>query len=164
MVPQAKSNGKVLCQSHLIFISEYTLGRVTSTELYKCSIDPLLHGLEEKKYCSRIGHLYVGAPICADDVLLASSNMTGPQHMFDEACIYSQKESYILHPQKSAVIPVKSKHPLSFRRDLAPWSLNDEKVQVVDSGKQLLLRKAINLQTKLTFNREQWLADEQHTP
>ena len=109
---------------------------MTSTELYKCYIDPLLHGLEEKKYCSGIGHLYVGAPTCADDVLLASNNMTEPQHMFDEACIYSQKESYILHQQKSAVIPVKSKHPLSFRRDLAPWSLNDEKVQVVDSGKQ----------------------------
>ena len=123
-------------------------GRVTSTELYKCYIDPLLHRLEEKKYGSRIGHLYVGAPTCADDVLLASNNMTELQHMLDEACIYSQKERYILHPQKSAVIPVKSKHPLSFWRDLAPWSLNDEKVQVVDSGKHLGVERNIQSTNK----------------
>ena len=112
-------------------------GRVTSTELYKCYIDPLLHRLEEKKYGTRIGHLYVGAPTCADDVLLGSNNMIELQDMLDEACIYSQKERYILHPQKSAVILVRSKHPLSFWKDISPWSLNDEEVQVVDSGKHL---------------------------
>ena len=123
-------------------------GRVTSTELYKCYIDPLLHRLEEKKYGSRIGHLYVGAPTCADDVLMTPNNMTELQHMLDEVCIYSQKERYILHPQKSAVIPVKSKHPLSFWRDLAPWSLNDEKVQVVDSGKHLGVERNIQSTNK----------------
>ena len=53
-----------------------------------------------------------------------------------------------MYPQKSAVIPVKSKHPLSFWRDLAPWSLNDEKVQVVDSGKHLGVERNIQSTNK----------------
>ncbi|XP_072050035.1 uncharacterized protein [Amphiura filiformis] len=112
-------------------------GRVTSTELYKCYVDPLLHRLEEKRYGTRIGPYYVGAPTCADDILLASNSMTELQDMLDEAVLYSQKERYILHPQKSVIIPVKSKLPFSFWSDFAPWCMNDEVVEVAESSKHL---------------------------
>ena len=78
-------------------------GRVTLTDLYKLiqfSIDPILHRLEENKLGARIGSYYVGAPTCADDIVLAAHNPNQLQEMLSELVIFSERERYKLHPQK----------------------------------------------------------------
>ena len=112
-------------------------GRVTSTDLYKCYIDPIFHRLEENKLGARIGPYYVGAPTCADDIDLAAHNPNQLQEMLSELVIFSERERYKLHPQKSMVLPLCSKSSNNYWKECAPWSMNDSSIQVSNQIKHL---------------------------
>lgn len=105
-------------------------GRVTSTDLYKCYIDPILHRLEEKKLGARIGPYYVGAPTCADDLVLATHDPLQLQEMLNEVVIFSNRERYALHPQKSMVLPICKKSQINYWHEFSPWTMNGTAVQV----------------------------------
>jgi hypothetical protein len=123
-------------------------GRVTSTDFYKCYIDPILHRLENKKIGARIGPYYVGTPTCADDIILAATNPMQLQEMLDETVIFSQRERYILHPQKSLILPLCKKSPYTYWKDFAPWSLNGSHIEVVDQLKHLGVERNISASKK----------------
>ena len=112
-------------------------GRVTSTDLYKCYIDPILHRLEENKLGARIGPYYVGAPTCANDIVLAVHNPNQLQEMLSELVIFSERERYKLHSQKSMVLPLCSKSSNNYWKECSPWSMNDSSIQVSNQIKHL---------------------------
>ena len=78
-------------------------GGVLSTTLYKEYINPFLLDLERSNTGLTIGHVFIGSPTCADDVLLLSDSSSQLQVMLNEAYSYSQSNCYKLHPSKSTV-------------------------------------------------------------
>ncbi len=51
-----------------------------------------------------IGSLYLGAPICADDILLIANTSFQSQAMLDLRVNYSIENKYSIHPVKSTII------------------------------------------------------------
>ena len=127
-------------------------GRVTSTDLYKCYIDPILHRLEENKLGARIGPYYVGAPTCADDIVLAAHNPNQLQEMLSELVIFSERERYKLYPQKSMVLPLCSKSSNNYWKECSPWSMNDSSIEVSSQVKHLGIVRNSTPSPKDTIN------------
>jgi hypothetical protein len=79
-------------------------GGILSPILYKLYINGLLTSLEKNSIGMKIGTSFVGAPTCADDILLISSDRHQLQTMVDMAFEYSTKHRYEIHPEKSLAI------------------------------------------------------------
>ena len=95
-------------------------GRILSTENYKLYIDPLLQLLKQLGFGQHIGTHFIGAPTCADDVLLISSSEVDLQAMLDAAHSFACRERYVLHPGKSAILSYHHApdYPFSMEEDL----------------------------------------------
>jgi hypothetical protein len=81
-------------------------GGVLSPDLYKLYINNLLKTYETHPCSFRIGCIPVGSPTVADDVCLVSGNGLDMQILLREAYNYSCQARYMLHPDKSAIIPM----------------------------------------------------------
>lgn len=84
-------------------------GKVLSPSQYKTFLDEALIQMTETNIGAFIGHIPVGSPTCADDMLLTSFDKSELQLQLDLAYAYSTRERYILHPAKSQVITVNDK-------------------------------------------------------
>ena len=79
-------------------------GGVLSTHLYKLYINDLPTQLEEHVLGLTIGTEYYGSPLCADDIVLMSTDEAEIQLMLDIAYKYSCQYRYNIHPQKSTLV------------------------------------------------------------
>jgi hypothetical protein len=64
-------------------------GGVLSTRMYKSYINDLPLELEKRGLCLTIGLEYYDSPLCADDLVLMSTDDAEIQTMLDIACKYS---------------------------------------------------------------------------
>ncbi|CAC5418574.1 unnamed protein product [Mytilus coruscus] len=79
-------------------------GGVLSTHFYKSYINDLPIELEKRALGLSIGLEYCGSPLCADDIVLMSTDETEIQAMLDIVYKYSCEHRYNIHPQKSTLI------------------------------------------------------------
>ena len=75
-------------------------GGVLSTHLYKSYINDLPLELEKRGLGLTIGLEYCGSPLCADDIVLMSTDDEEIQTMLDIAYKYSCQHRYNIHPQE----------------------------------------------------------------
>ncbi len=82
-----------------------------------------------------IGSLYLGAPTCADDILLIANNSFHSQAMLDLSVNYSVENKYSIHPVKSTVTPyIKHKQESTTH---AQYHLGDKPVNITQSFSHL---------------------------
>jgi hypothetical protein len=105
-------------------------GGVPSTGDYKAYINPLLNQLEESNVGMHIGSTNVGAPTCADDVMLLGTSIHSLQHLLTLAEKYASTERYKIHPTKSEITTYHTKVPNAKWNTIAPWTLNQKPVPV----------------------------------
>ncbi|CAC5399980.1 unnamed protein product [Mytilus coruscus] len=79
-------------------------GGILSTHFYKSYIQDLPIELEKRAPGLSIGLEYFGSLVCADDIVLMSTDETEIQVIFDIAYKYSCEHRYNIHPQKSTLI------------------------------------------------------------
>ena len=79
-------------------------GRISSTVNYKTYIDPLLKLLESARVGTCSGPLYIGAPTCADDLMLIADSPEDLQAMLNLTYNFSSNSRYIIHPSKSQIV------------------------------------------------------------
>ena len=79
-------------------------GGILSTHLYKLYINDLPTELEKRALGLSIGLEYCGSPLCADDIVLMSTDETEIQAMLDIAYKFSCQHRYNIHPQKSNIV------------------------------------------------------------
>ena len=94
--------------------------------LYSLFVNDLLVTLEQSGLGVKIGNVYCGAPMYADDLAVIASSPHELQAMIDIVFQYATKWRYHLSPQKSKV--------LVFGSNLLPnftWSINSHKLEVV---------------------------------
>ena len=103
-------------------------GGTLSADLYKVYINQLLNILVDYNLGGKIGSICCCAPTCADDIALACDNPVDLQALVNIAYDYSQREGYMLQPQKSVILPVNTNNKISF--DKAEWFMNNNSMQV----------------------------------
>ncbi len=132
-------------------------GGILSTHHYKNYINKLLKMFETSGLGVTIGSLYLGAPTCADDILLIANTSFQSQAMLDLSVNYSIENKYSIHPVKSTVTPyIKPKQEATTH---AHYHLGDKPVNTTQSFSHLgqewtAGRKTpnINLRIKLARN------------
>ncbi len=106
-------------------------GSISSPSLYKLYINGLLQLLKRSTLGTCIGTVYLGAPTCADDVLLMANSPSELQGMLNICHDYAHQHRYELHPQKSVITQlVTAPHQ---NMDPAPWVLGDNEVTIAQS-------------------------------
>ncbi|VDI02365.1 Hypothetical predicted protein [Mytilus galloprovincialis] len=94
-------------------------GGVLSTHLYKLYINELPEELERRGLGLNIGLDYCGSPLCADDIVLMTTDETEIQAMLNIAYKFSCQHRYNIHPEKSTLIKTerikttKQQHPIT---------------------------------------------------
>jgi hypothetical protein len=123
---QAKVKWKGLLSDSFSVGQGVRQGGVLSPDLYKSYINDLLSDMNCKDLGKSIGTTYVGTPTVADDVLLISDSPLDLQLMMQQADLYSCRERYQLHPEKSSIVQFsrsRSIHPFKWNlagKDMAP--------------------------------------------
>ena len=86
-------------------------GKILSTFNYKLYINDLLCQLSRSDFGSHVGTDYLGAPTCADDVILLADNIVDLQSQLNVVEDYASRERYIIHPDKSKLITYGTCNP-----------------------------------------------------
>ena len=107
-------------------------GNVISPLLYKLYINDLLQSLQKSNLGQKIGSIHIGAPACADDVLLITNNRLHNQPLLDAAYNYSQAHMYQLHPQKSLVTQLLKASTNNGDDDNITWQIGNDPVSITE--------------------------------
>jgi len=86
-------------------------GKILSTHCYKQYVNDLLDRLSEARHGYSIGETYMGAPTCADDIILVCDNPTDLQTQLNAVASYARQEHYTIHPKKSQCVTYRVTHP-----------------------------------------------------
>ena len=87
---------------------------------------------EDQNVGVSIGNSYLGAPTCADDIILAADNSYDLQTMLKVVEAYAFRERYDIHPSKSTTgtLVYYSKTPNEILQESNPWSVNGKSLQI----------------------------------
>ena len=100
----------------------------SAKSLYKLYIFDLLRSLRSAGLEVHIGHLYLGTPSCADNILLLSNLPSEMQAMLNVNSEYSKRHKYEIHPTKSTVMPLYQ--PKSKQTTQEEWNLSGNSVPI----------------------------------
>lgn len=141
LIDDMYSSGTEVIRWHGIDSSLYTIqqgvkqGAILSPTLYKVYANDLLKTLQHSGVGLHIGTTYVGAPGCADDILLLSSKPQELQAQMNVTYDYSDDHLYELHPVKSVVCPQKTSREDS--TESMQWFLDSKPAPKVESFEHL---------------------------
>ena len=79
-------------------------GGILSTHFYKVYVNGLLVEIRRNSLGKFIGHIYVGCPTCADDVLMITEDPDEMLMMLAIASAFSGEKRYIIHLQKTNIV------------------------------------------------------------
>ena len=133
-------------------------GGVLSTHLYKLYVNDLPLELEQRQLGLSIGLEYCGSPLCADDIVLMSTDQFEIQAMLDISYKYSCQHRYNIHPQKSTLVKTERNKKVSKQQNEA-IRLGDVPIQKDEQTVHLGIKRAdkneikINIQDRLTTAR-----------
>ena len=113
-------------------------GGILSTHLYKIFVEDLLKELEENSLGFILGTIYCGAPTCADDVALLSSNPEELQVMLNILQRYANQHQYTIHPTKSKIIHYNksSKNPEPYS-----WNMSGKEISASEETVHLGIKR-----------------------
>jgi hypothetical protein len=146
MSSQVKWNGHT--SKNFNIKQEVRQGGVLSTHLYKSYINDLPLELEKRGLGLTIGLEYCGSPLCADDIVLMSTDVEEIQTMLDIAYKYSCQHRYNIHPQKSALIKTERNKMKSLTE---PVKLGEKPLQTVNQTVHLGIIRANKNETNLNI-------------
>ena len=102
-------------------------GAILSPLLYSLFVNELLVTLEQSGLGVKIGSVYCGALMYADDLALIASSAQELQAMMDIVFQYATKWRYCINPLKSKVLVFGSNH-----LPTTTWTIKGQKVEAVN--------------------------------
>ena len=112
-------------------------GHVRSSGHFKVYINPCLLSLNSSNLGFNLGPLCTTAVCVADDAYLLSDSPSGLQGALDIISHYAKQYQLRFNADKTKVVVTGSKLDMAFYKDTTPWTLNGEKVKVVDCNEHL---------------------------
>ena len=112
-------------------------GHVQADGHYKAYINPCLETINRSDLGFHIGPICVGATCCADDTYLLSDSTSGLQGALNIASHYARRYRVVFNGSKTKAVVTGSKHDMEYYKQTKPWTLNKERIEVVDSNDHL---------------------------
>ena len=112
-------------------------GHVQADGHYKAYINPCLKCVNSSGLGFYIGPICVGATCCADDTYLLSGTPSGLQGCLDIASHYARRYRVVFNASKTKAVVTGSKHDMDFFKKTKPWTLNGDRIDVVDANDHL---------------------------
>ena len=123
-------------------------GAVLSPFLYTIFVNNLLVQLSSSGHGVKIGDIFCGAPMYADDLALISDSETGLQHMLDIVSLYAAKWNYELNARKSATVVIgESQNSRDLLRQSRRWYVSGEIVPEKDIYHHLGILRSVSAST-----------------
>jgi hypothetical protein len=100
-------------------------GGLASSDDYKTYLLNLLNLLDKANVGFKIGSISIGHPTVADDMVLLTNSQLDGQIMLLLATYYANREHYVVHPEKSLILPINfsSKAELEFFTSTKPLQI-----------------------------------------
>ena len=123
-------------------------GAILSPLLYSIFVDDLLNTLDHSGLGARIGEVFCGAPMYADDLALVASSPEELQAMLDIVSHYASQWHYRLNSSKSVIL-VFGESPRSrpLTRSSRQWLLAGQQLQGVDEHHHLGILRSVHYST-----------------
>ena len=120
--------------------TEYTgnrQGHVKASGHFKAYINPCLEAISSAGLGFQIGQFIVGAECCADDLYIQTDTKSGLQAAIDLVCHYARRYRVTFNADKTKIVVTGSKLDMDYYQQIKPWTLNGEKIEVVDTNEHL---------------------------
>ena len=104
---------------------------------FKAYINPCLESLNEADLGFHIGPIGVVTESCADDTYLQSDSISGLQGALNIVAHYAKRYRMRFNSGKTKIVVTGSKHDMDYYKEIKPWKLNGEQVDVVDANDHL---------------------------
>ena len=123
-------------------------GAILSPLLYSIFVDDLLNTLDHSCLGARIGEVFCGAPMYADDLALVASSPEELQAMLDIVSHYASQWHYRPNSSKSVILVFgESPRSRAFARSNRQWLLAGQQLQEVDEHHHLGILRSVHYST-----------------
>ena len=112
-------------------------GHCKAADHYKAYVNPLLNTIDESDLGMVIGPVTITVDGVADDTYLVTDNPTKMQVLLDIAEHYGGRYRSEFGAAKTKLTVIGSDIVREFYSDMSPWSINNEKVAVVNDNEHL---------------------------
>ena len=121
-------------------------GAFPSPEDYITYLDDNLQILDKSELGFHIGDISLISPTCADDIIILARSPLELQTLLSLVVTYANEEHYVIHPEKSVVIPfnIQSDCQLKDLLDSRPWVVNGNKLPVVTDLEHVGIQRELN--------------------
>ena len=112
-------------------------GNIKSSDHYKIYINPFLNTIDSSTLGVWIGQTNVAHSSCADDVYLISDSQTKLQSLLNIAQSYGKMYDVVYGATKTKITVIGSSIDQSYYKEICPWKLNDETINVTEDNEHL---------------------------
>ena len=112
-------------------------GHVRASGHFKVYINPCLLSLNSSNLGFYIGPICTTAVCVADDTYLFSNSVSGLQSALNVISHYANRYQLRFNADKTKIVVTGSKLDMAFYKDTKPWTLNGERVKVVENNEHL---------------------------
>ncbi|CAG2202476.1 unnamed protein product [Mytilus edulis] len=112
-------------------------GSVWSPSVYKLFVNPLIKKLESESLGFKIGNVFVGTPMCADDLLLISSKPDELQTMISYTSHFAETEEYNISKEKTKVMIWNSSLNCNLWNQMEKFHIGSETLETVENYKHI---------------------------
>ena len=119
---------------------EYTgnrQGHVKAAGHFKAYINPCLEAIKTANIGYDIGPIRVGAECCADDLYVQTDTQSGLQAAIKIVSHYAQRYRVMFNATKTKIVVTGSRQDMDYYKNIRPWSLQGETVEVVTDNEHL---------------------------
>ena len=112
-------------------------GHVRASGHFKVYINPALISLNSSELGFQLGPVCSTAECVADDCYLQSNSRSGLQASLDIISHYAANYQLKFNADKTKIVVTGSKADMTYYKETKPWTLNGERVSVVDNNEHL---------------------------
>ena len=112
-------------------------GHVRASGHYKAYINPCLNSLSDSQLGFNIGPICVTSVCIADDSYILSGSQSGLQAALNIVSHYSRRYKVVYNGEKTKLVVTGSPIDMKYYEDTTPWTLNGERIKVVENNDHL---------------------------
>ena len=112
-------------------------GHVRASGHFKAYVNSCLLSLKDSNLGFQLGPIPVPVVCVADDAYLLANTPSSLQALLDIMSHFANKYQLKFNAGKTKIVVTGSKADMAYFKDIAPWTLNGEKINVVDSNEHL---------------------------
>ena len=112
-------------------------GHVRASGHYKAYVNPCLSALCDSKLGFQVGPICITSVCIADDLYALSGSQSGLQGALNIVSHYARRHRVTFNAEKTKLVVTGSPIDMKYYQDIQPWTLNNQKISVVENNDHL---------------------------